>query len=62
MPLDESKSAYPAMDMRPSEAARLAQQPHPPIAAHPDQWQKPYGVVLPRLYPDPNPHAPHRRA
>jgi len=64
MPLDESKTAsYPPMDMRPRDAARLAQQPHPPVAAaHPDQWARPYGVSLPRLHTDPNPHAPHRRA
>ena len=62
MPLDESKTTYPAMDLRPRDAARLAEQSHPPIAAHPDQWQRPYGVALPRLYPDSNPLAPHRRA
>ena len=60
MPLDESKTAYPAMDLRPRDAARLAQQPHPPIAeTHPDQWARPYGV---RLQTEANPHAPHRRA
>jgi hypothetical protein len=62
MPLDESKTTYPPMDLRPRDAARLAERPCPPIAAHPDQWQRPYGVVLPRLHPDPNPLAPHRRA
>jgi len=62
MPLDESKITYPAMALRPRDAARLAEQPCPPAAAHPDQWRRPYGVVLPRLHPDTNPLAPHRRA
>ncbi len=63
MPSDKSKTAYPPMDLRPRDAARLAEQPHPPIAAaHPDQWPRPYGVSLPRLHPDPNPYTPHRRA
>ncbi len=62
-PLDDTKNAYPAIDLRPREAARLAEHPHPPIvSAHPDQWPRPYGVVLPRLQGDANPHAPHRRA
>lgn len=62
MPSDESKTSYPAMDLRPRDAARLAEQPCPPVATHPDQWQRPYGIVLPRLHGEPNPLAPHRRA
>ena len=63
MSSDESKTAYPPMDLRPRDAARLAQQPHPPVAAvHPDQWVRPYGAVLPRLHTEPNPYMPHRRA
>jgi len=61
MPLDESKAAYPPIDLRPRDAARLAEQPHPPIVSHPDQWQRPYGVAL-RPLGEANPHAPHRRA
>jgi hypothetical protein len=63
MSSDESKTTYPPMDLRPRDAARLAQQPHPPIAAtHPDQWPSPYGNTLPRLHAEPNPYTPHRRA
>ncbi|MGZ3297734.1 MAG: hypothetical protein ACXU8U_01355 [Asticcacaulis sp.] len=62
-PLDSSPPAYPPIDLRPCDAARLAQQPYPPIAGvvHPDQWMRPYGQTISRLEA-PNPHTPHRRA
>ena len=64
-PFDETTSIYPPIDLRPREAARLAERPCPPIAGaadHPDQWVRPYGAALPRLHTEATPHLPHRRA
>ncbi len=54
-PHDDTLGAYPVLDMRPRDAARLAEAPHPPIAAVTYRPQA-------RLDGVSNPLAPYRRA